>query len=63
LPDGKEGLVNSHIENDYVVVHEINSEYRVRLGDLVVGVKTDKLKALKTLNGTTNGKTREVIDE
>ena len=63
LPDGKEGLVNSHVENDYIVVHEINSEYRVRLGDLVVGVKTDKLKALKTLNGTTNGKTREVIDE
>ena len=63
LPDGKEGLVNSHIENDYIVIHEINDEYRVRLGDLVVGVKTDKLKARQTINGTTNGKTREVIDE
>lgn len=63
LPDGKEGLVNSHIENDYIVVHEINDEYRIRLGDLVAGVKTDKLQARQTPNGTTNGKTREVIDE
>ncbi|MFC0931345.1 TrbG/VirB9 family P-type conjugative transfer protein [Pasteurella multocida] len=63
LPDGKEGLVNSHVENDYIVIHEINNEYRIRLGDLVVGVKTDKLKARQTINGTTNGKTREVIDE
>lgn len=63
LPDGKEGLVNSHIENDYVVVHEINDEYRIRLGDLVVGVKTDRLKARPTFNGTTNGKTREVLND
>ena len=63
LPDGKEGLVNSHVENDYIVIHEINSEYRIRLGDLVVGVKTDKLKARQAINGTTNGKIREVIDE
>ncbi|MEE6032857.1 TrbG/VirB9 family P-type conjugative transfer protein [Avibacterium paragallinarum] len=63
LPDGKEGLVNSHVENGYVVVHEINNQYRIRLGDLVVGIKTDNLKARQAINGTTNGKTREVIDE
>lgn len=63
LPDGKEGLVNYHVENDYVVVHEINDEYRIRLGDIVVGVKTDHLQAKPVLNSTTNGKAREVIDE
>lgn len=63
LPDGQEGLINSHIDNDYIVIHEINDEYRIRLGDLVVGVKTDKLKARQTTNSTTNGKAREVIND
>ncbi|MDG6896372.1 TrbG/VirB9 family P-type conjugative transfer protein [Volucribacter amazonae] len=64
LPDGKEGLVNSHIENGYIVIHEVNPEYRLRLGDLVAGIKTDRLKALGTnFNGTTNGKVRGIINE
>lgn len=64
LPDGKEGLVNSHVENDYIVIHEINPEFRLRLGDLVAGVKTDRLKPQSAnITGTTNGKVREVINE
>lgn len=60
LADGTEGLVNSHIENDIVVIHEVNNEYRIRLGDLVAGLKTDKLEAKNVINNTTNGKRREV---
>lgn len=63
LPDGKEGLVNSHIENDVVVIHEINKEYRIRLGDLVAGLKTDVKNTTLGNKSTTNGKTREVLDE
>lgn len=64
LPDGKEGLVNTHIENGFIVIHEVNPEYRLRLGDLVAGVKTDRLTPLGTnINGTTNGKVRGIINE
>lgn len=64
LPDGKEGLVNTHIENGFIVIHEVNPEYRLRLGDLVAGIKTDRLKSLGTpFSGTTNGKERGIINE
>lgn len=64
LPDGKEGLVNSNIDSEgVVIVHEISKAFKLRLGDLVTGIKTDKLRAITTNNGTTNGKTREVIND
>lgn len=64
LPDGKEGLVNSNIDSEgVVIVHEINNAFKLRLGDLVTGIKTDKLKAITSYNGTTNGKIREVIND
>ena len=64
FPDNSEGLINSHIEDEFVVIHEVNAEYRVRLGDLVVGVKTDKLESVGTdSTGTTNGKVRGIIND
>jgi type IV secretion system protein VirB9 len=64
FPDNTEGLVNSHLENGIIVIHEINPEYRLRLGNLVAGIKTDNLKAVGTkFNGTTNGKVRGIINE
>lgn len=42
--DGKEALVNTHMENDTVVVHEVAKEYRFRLGDEVLGVKKERPK-------------------
>lgn len=65
LPDGSEGLVNSHIKNGFIVIHEVNPEYRLRLGDLVAGIKTDRLKYRNSshFTGTTNGKQREIIDD
>lgn len=64
LPDGSEGLVNSNVDrNGVVIVHEINKEFKLRLGDLVTGIKTDRLRAITTTNNTTNGMKREVIDD
>lgn len=39
MPDGKEAIVNYHIQDDVVVIHEINKEYRLRLGDFVLGIE------------------------
>ena len=64
FPDNSEGLINSHIENEFIVIHEVNVEYRVRLGDLVVGIKTDKLESVGTDSSrTTNGKIRGIIND
>lgn len=40
LSDGTEVLTNSHLEGDVVVVHEVTKEYRFRLGEKVLGVKS-----------------------
>ncbi|WP_085344657.1 TrbG/VirB9 family P-type conjugative transfer protein [Vibrio sp. ArtGut-C1] len=36
--DGKESLVNYHIERDTVVIHSVADEYRLRLGQRVLGI-------------------------
>ncbi|EGU6978437.1 conjugal transfer protein TraH [Vibrio parahaemolyticus] len=36
--DGKESLVNYHIEQDTIVIHSVSNEYRLRLGERVLGV-------------------------
>lgn len=35
MPDGTESLVNTHIDDNRVVIHEINRLYRLRLGQAV----------------------------
>lgn len=35
MPDGTESVVNTHIDNDKVVIHEVNHLYRLRLGKAV----------------------------
>jgi type IV secretion system protein VirB9 len=42
--DEKEALVNFHIQDDFVVVHDIAKEYRLRDGKQVLGIKTDSLR-------------------
>jgi type IV secretion system protein VirB9 len=39
LSDGKESLVNSHIEDDTLVVHDTAKVFMLRLGDSVLGVE------------------------
>lgn len=36
--DGTEALVNSHVEGDKLVIHELNDVFILRLGELVVGI-------------------------
>lgn len=39
--DGKESLVNYHIEKDTIVIQSVANEYRLRLGQRVVGIRSD----------------------
>ena len=39
--DGQETLVNTHMENNTMVIHEISSEYVLRLGSNVLDVRTE----------------------
>lgn len=60
--DGKEGLVNSHMEDDVMVIHQVSPEYRIRLGDRVVGLRSNSnYHAAYSTNGTTTGQIRETI--
>ncbi|WP_062059601.1 TrbG/VirB9 family P-type conjugative transfer protein [Cellvibrio sp. OA-2007] len=60
----KEALVNFHIKDDVVVVHEVASEFRLRLGERVLGVKTDSLRdAPFNERKTTTGETRVRLDD
>lgn len=64
LPDGKEALVNSHMENDVMVVHETSHEFRVRLGDMVAGVKSDTIMpASYNYKGTSTNQQRDILNE
>lgn len=59
----KEAMVNFHIKNDIVVVHEVASEFRLRSGERVLGVKTDSLRdAPFNQRKTTTGETRVRLD-
>ena len=42
--DGRESLINSHLEKDVLVVHFVSKEFRLRLGEMVLGVETLNLK-------------------
>lgn len=45
-PDNKikEALVNFNIRDDVIVLHEVAEEYRLRIGNKVLGIKTDSLR-------------------
>lgn len=61
LPDGTESLTNFHQVNDIVVVHSVAGEFRLRLNQLVLGVKTNvKSNGWYNYNGTTTGERRGV---
>jgi type IV secretion system protein VirB9 len=42
LPDGKEAIVNSHLEGDTVVIQELSSLFVVRLGEAVLEITNKK---------------------
>lgn len=46
-PDGSEMLVNTHIEDDTLVIHETAEKFVLRLGNSVLGVRNDGYKTGK----------------
>lgn len=58
----KEALVNFNVKGDTIVVQTTAEEFRLRLGDKVLGIKTDNLKNIPfNENKTATGQKREVI--
>ena len=56
---GVEALTNTHMKDDVMVIHSTDNYYRLRLGDLVAGIKTDNvLKAGHNYSGTSTGERR-----
>lgn len=41
LPDGSEATVNFHMEGDTIVVHEVSSQFVIRYGASVLGIRND----------------------
>jgi type IV secretion system protein VirB9 len=41
-PDGTESLVNYHLNKDTIVIHSVVKEYRLRVGNQVLGLKSDE---------------------
>lgn len=61
--DLKEALVNFNVKEDTVVVHEVAEEFRLRIGDRVLGIKTDSLHdAAYNWKKTTTGEERVTHD-
>lgn len=57
-----EALINFNVVNDVVVVQTTSDEFRLRLADKVLGIKTDNLKGiLFNSNRTATGQKRSVI--
>lgn len=42
MPDNSEMLVNFHVQGNTIVIHETYSEFRIRLGSQVAGVKNNE---------------------
>ncbi len=51
-PDGSEALINTHIEDDTVVIHETAHKFMLRLGQSVLGIENDSFDANGTFNTT-----------
>lgn len=59
MADGKEQLVNHHMENDVMVVHEVSPEFVLRLGSQVMQVRTEGIIPRSwNASGTTTGEIR-----
>lgn len=64
--DGTENLVNSNMEKNVMVIHDVSSEFLLRNGNQVMRVKTSSIvKRSYDKKGTTTGQTRteKILDE
>lgn len=64
-PDGEEIMVNSHVEGNTIVVHTTSDEFRLRLGNAVMGIKTSDVVNAPYNNKRTSvpGTIRETVDD
>jgi len=62
-PDKAESIVNSHMDNDVLVIHRVSREFVLRLGKAVIGVYNDKFDpdGVPPENGTTVPGARRLI--
>jgi type IV secretion system protein VirB9 len=61
--DGTESIINYHIEEDTMILHGIASEFRLRLGKQVLGLRSDDaLSSGFNKKGTTIEAYRELIE-
>nr|WP_258230405.1 TrbG/VirB9 family P-type conjugative transfer protein [Pseudomonas protegens] len=64
LPDGTERLTNGHQVDNIMVVHGVSDEYRLRLNQQVLAIRTQHQGGAQyNYNGTTTGEVREVKHE
>lgn len=63
--DGQEVLTNMNVDGDTIVIHGVSEQFRLRLGNQVLGIKTDGLlrAAFNDTNTTVQGQVRELNDE
>lgn len=62
--DGKESLVNYHFDQDTMVIRSMSNEYRLRLGERVLGLSsTDSESSGYNHKATTNKAKRGIKDE
>ena len=63
LPDGSEALLNTHMESDTVVVHEVAKQFILRLGDSVLGLENRGYDEQGRFNrtGTDDGNSVRII--
>ncbi len=61
--DKKESLVNTHVDNDILVIHHVSPELVLRLGNAVVGIYNESFDAdgLPPDNGTTVSGAKRII--
>jgi len=61
--DGSESIINYHIEEDTMILHGIAGEFRLRLGEQVLGLRSDEaLSSGFNKKGTTIEARRELIE-
>lgn len=59
----KEAIVNFNFKDDVMVIQDVAPEFRLRLGDKVIGIKTDTLRSAPfNRNNTSTGEVRVKLD-
>lgn len=63
LQDGSESMIQYHMEKDTMVVHGTSSEFRLRIGELVLGLATDTMKLSKFNHKKSTIKAKRVMSD